>query len=54
MKKLDDLHIEDQEEYDMYIEDAFKKGFDDIEVDYRTIQKDPKYDIVNKNYLIDF
>ena len=54
MVELEDLNIEDQEEYDSYIEDAFKKSYNDIEVNHTTIHNDSNYDIVNKDYLLDF
>lgn len=47
---------EGQEGEDGYIMDmyeAFATSTGDIEVDYRTVQNDPEYDIVNKDWVID-
>ena len=39
--------------YDFPAEMANTDGISGIEVDYRTIQKDPKYNIVNKSFVFD-
>lgn len=44
---------EGAEEYDIDMYEAIGHAIDDIEVDYRTIQNDSKYDIVNKDNVID-
>lgn len=44
---------EGEEGYTMDMYEAFATSTGDIEVDYRTVQDDPKYDIVNKDFVID-
>lgn len=53
LKAMDDIDFGDIEEEQIYLDSAFQNCIDDIEVDYRTIQKDPKYEIVNKDYHLD-
>ena len=44
---------EGEEDYIMDMYEAFATSIGDIEVDYRTVQNDPEYDIVNKDWVID-
>lgn len=57
LKQIQDTEYpEGQEGEDDYIMDmyeAFATSIGDIEVDYRTVQNDPEYDIVNKDWVID-
>lgn len=57
LKQIQDTEYpEGQEGEDDYIMDmyeAFATSIGDIEVDYRTVQNDPDYDIVNKDWVID-
>lgn len=57
LKQIQDTeYSEGQEGEDDYIMDmyeAFATSIGDIEVDYRTVQNDPEYDIVNKDWVID-
>ena len=57
LKQIQDTeYTEGQEGEDDYIMDmyeAFATSIGDIEVDYKTVQNDPEYDIVNKDWVID-
>lgn len=57
LKQIQDTEYpEGQEGEDDYIMDmyeAFATSIGDIEVDYKTVQNDPEYDIVNKDWVID-
>lgn len=44
---------EGEDDYNMDMYEAFATSIGDIEVDYRTVQNDPEYDIVNKDWVID-
>lgn len=41
------------DEYNIDMSMAFSNSIGDVEVDYRTVQDDPQYDIVNKDWVID-
>ena len=52
-KDIENLEFENDNDYIVYLEMAFSKSIDDFEVDYRTIQQDLTYDIINKDNVID-
>lgn len=53
LKDIENLEFENDNDYIVYLEMAFSKSIDDFEVDYRTIQQDLTYDIINKDNIID-
>jgi len=54
LRHMEEIDFVDDESVNDYLyQDAFKNCVDDIEVDYRTIQKDPKYNIINKSFVFD-